>query len=169
MAMLLLILLLAGEAPAATDPTLVPNYTRVRPDLAAAGQPSREGLAKLASLGFRTVVNLRREDEEGVKEERAIVEGQGLRYLSVPVTPASLSRGDAEALARVLGDPEAGPVLVHCASANRVGGVLALIEAGKGRPLEEAIAEGRKAGLKSDAMIEAVRRVAEEPRAEAPH
>ncbi|HET7292916.1 MAG TPA: protein tyrosine phosphatase family protein [Vicinamibacteria bacterium] len=162
---MLLLILLAGEAPATADAALLPNYSRIRPDVAAAGQPSREGLEGLARLGFRTVVNLRREDEDGVKDERAIVEAQGLRYVSVPITAASLTRDDVAAVAKVLEDPETGPVLLHCTTSNRVGGVWALIEAARGRPLEDAITEGKKAGLRGEAMIEAVRRVAGAPEA----
>ena len=165
---MLLAVLLAGEAPASADATLIPNYTRIRADVAAAGQPSREGLEGLAQLGFRTVVSLRREEEDGPKDERAVVEGQGLRYVSVPVTAATLSKEDADAVAKVLEDSAAGPVLLHCSTANRVGGVWALIEAARGVPLEDAIAEGKKAGLKSGSMIEAVRRAAAEPKAEPP-
>ncbi len=157
---LLLTLLLAGEAPATADPALIPNYTRIRSDVAAAGQPSREALEGLARRGFRTVVNLRREDEDGIKDERAIVEAQGIRYVHVPISAASLSREDVEAVAKVLADPSSGPVLLHCATASRVGAVWSLIEAGRGVPLEDAIGEGRKAGLKGEALIEAVRRVA---------
>jgi uncharacterized protein (TIGR01244 family) len=160
--LVLTLLLAASEAPASAGADLIPNYTRVRADVAAAGQPSREGLAALRTLGFRTVVNLRREDEDVVKDERALVEAQGLRYVSVPVTAASLTKADVDAVAKVLTDAQAGPVLLHCTSSNRVGGVWALIAAAQGTPLEDAIAEGRKAGLKSDAMVEAVRRVAAE-------
>src|SRR5262245_24212392 len=158
-----LALLLAADAPATADATLIPNYVRIRSDLAAAGQPSSAGLQALAKLGFRTVVNLRREDEDGPKDERSIVEAQGLRYVSVPITAATLSREDAQAVRAVLDDPERGPVLLHCTSSNRVGGVWALIQAGRGMPLEDAIAEGRKAGLTGDAMLEAGRRVAVSP------
>jgi hypothetical protein len=53
-------------------------------------------------------------------------------------------------------------VLLHCASSNRVGGVLAVMAHRKGKPLDDAIAEGQQAGLKSPAMIDAVRRVAKD-------
>src|SRR5262245_35927169 len=160
---LLLVVLLASEAPASVDATQFPNYTRLRSDVAGSGQPSREALEALAKSGFRTVINLRRADEDGVRGEQAIVEAQGLRYVHVPVSAASLSRQDVDAVAKVLADPMSGPVLLHCTSASRVGALWALVEATRGVPLEEAIAEGQKAGLKGDAMIEAVRRVAAEP------
>jgi hypothetical protein len=44
-----------------------------------------------------------------------------------------------------------------------VGGVLAVLEAKAGKPVEEAIEVGRAAGLKSEAMVEAVKRVLAEP------
>jgi len=63
----------------------------------------------------------------------------------------------------VLDDPASGPVLLHCSTSNRVGGVLAVLEAKAGKPVDDAIAAGRKAGLKSDVMVEAVKRVLAEP------
>ena len=54
-------------------------------------------------------------------------------------------------------------MLLHCASSNRVGGVLAVLEAKAGKPLDEAIAAGQKAGLKSGPMTEAVKRVLAAP------
>jgi uncharacterized protein (TIGR01244 family) len=159
----LLILLIAGaEPPATIDPAAVPNYQLLRPGLAVAGKPSAEALARLKEQGFRTVVDLRTA-EEGLEEEKAIVEGQGLRYVSVPVSAAGFKLEDALAVRRVLDDPAAGPVLLHCASSNRVGGVLAVLEAKAGKPLEDALAEGKKAGLKGEAMVEAVKRVLAAP------
>jgi uncharacterized protein (TIGR01244 family) len=159
----MLIALLAGaQVPETMDPALVPGYQVLRPGLAVAGKPSPEALAKLKEQGFKTVIDLRSE-AEGLAEEKAIVEGQGLRYVSVPMTAATFKLEDAQAVGRVLEDPAAGPVLLHCASSNRVGGVLAVLEAKAGKPVDDAIAAGRKAGLKSDSMVEAVKRVIAEP------
>ena len=54
------------------------------------------------------------------------MEAQGLRYVWVPVTPDTLSLADVEAVEKVLDDPASGPVLLHCVSSNRVGGVWAV-------------------------------------------
>jgi uncharacterized protein (TIGR01244 family) len=148
---------LAG-VPDGVDPAQIPEYRLVRPDLAAAGQPSPEALGRLKEMGFRTVVNLRTE-KEGAVEEKAVVEAQGLRYVWVPVTAESLSLADVEAVEKVIEDPSAGPVLLHCHSSNRVGGVWAVVEARRGKSLEEALAAGRAAGLRSPAMEAAVGRV----------
>ena len=159
---LLLLLVLASPAgagiPGTVDPTEIPAYRLLRVDLAAAGQPLAGALARLGAMGFRTVVNLRTEGE-GATAERAVVEAQGLRYVSIPITLGSFSRADAEAVERVLDDPSAGPVLLHCATSNRVGGVWAVIQATKGKSVEEALDAGRSAGLHSPQVEAAVRRV----------
>ena len=148
----------SAGVPVAVEPAVIPAYRLIHPGLATAGQPTPEALRGLEGMGFRTVVNLRPETE-GPAEERAVVEAQGLRYVSVPVTADTFSLADVEALERVLEDPSAAPVLLHCASSNRVGGAWAVIQARKGKTLEEAEAAGRAAGLHSPQMEAAVRRV----------
>ncbi len=148
----------AAGIPESVEPGQIPAYKLLRPDLAAAGQPSAEALGRLGAMGFRTVVSLRT-TPEGPADEQTIVESQGLRYVQVPITPETFALADADAVQKVLDDPEAGPVLLHCASSNRVGGVWAVLQARRGRPIEQAEAAGRAAGLHSEAMVAAVRRV----------
>lgn len=148
-----------AQIPESVDAAAIPNYRLVKPGLATAGQPSPEALRKLKEQGFRTVINLRAETEPGVKQEEAIVKAEGLEYVSVPVTPASFSQQQVDQVAKVLDDPKAGPILFHCGSANRVGGVWAVIQAQRGKSYQEAEAEGRKIGLSSPAMLEAVKKV----------
>jgi uncharacterized protein (TIGR01244 family) len=161
--LILAALWVAASAAAETPETAegIPNYKRLSPDLAAAGQPTGDAIARLKEMGFRTVINLRTE-AEGTAEEKAAVLGQGLRYVSVPVTPDSFSLADARAVAAVLADPTAGPVLLHCGSSNRVGAVYGVVQALKGKTAAEAEAAARAAGLSSEPMAEAMRRVAAE-------
>ncbi|HEX9188441.1 MAG TPA: protein tyrosine phosphatase family protein [Vicinamibacteria bacterium] len=162
LALSLLALLLPAPAvagvPEAVAAAEIPAYRLLRPDLAVAGQPSPETLARLKDMGFRTVVNLRTE-KEGAAAEGPVVEAQGLRYVWIPVTPDTFSEADVEAVGKVLADPSAFPVLVHCASSNRVGGVWTVLESRRGKSLDEALAAGRAAGLHSPQMEAAVRRV----------
>ncbi len=153
---------LSAEVPASVDEAAFPNYHVIRPGLAAAGQPSPEGLAQLKALGFKTVINLRTE-KEGAKDEEAAVKALGLAYVSVPVTAETLSQADADAVGRVIDDPAAGPVLLHCATANRVGAVWAILRVRQGKTLDEAEAEGRAVGLKSPVLVEAMRKAASAP------
>jgi len=148
-----------GPLPETVEAWVIPNYHLLRPDVASGGQPTESGLVWLDALGFRTIIDLRA-PAEGNAEEETAVRRAGLRYVSVPITPESFRRADVEAIASILGETERGPVLLHCASGNRAGGVWTALRVMEGRPYDEAEAEGRKIGLQSPAMIAAVRRVA---------
>ena len=142
------ILALAAQAPAAipesVEASAIPAYRVVQPGLATAGQPTPEATLKLKEQGFRTVINLRAEGEPGVKEEEEAVKRLGLRYVSVPVTPATFSQQQVDAVAQVLDDKDAGPVLLHCGSANRVGAVWTVLQVRRGKGYEEPEAEGAR-------------------------
>ena len=164
----LALLLFAGLATAAGIPESLdaPSYRRLSPSLAVAGRPSPEALAKLKEVGFRTAIDLR-QPAEGVGIARKAVEEQGLTFVNVPVSPETFSLEDVKKVEAVLTDQKAAPVLLYCASSNRVGGVIAVVEYRRGRTKEQAIAEGKKAGLKSSAMEKAALRVMDESPAKA--
>jgi uncharacterized protein (TIGR01244 family) len=155
--------LLGAAIPETLKPDQAPNYHRVSPQLATAGQPSAETLKEAKALGFTTFVDLRT-PREGIEKDREILERLGVRFVSVPITPGSFSLADAKAVAAVLDDPKAGPVFLYCHSSNRVGGVWAVVQALRGKSDEEALADGRKVGLKSPSMVEATKRVLKEVR-----
>jgi uncharacterized protein (TIGR01244 family) len=148
--------------PDAVDASLIPNYVRIGPALATGGRPTDAGLRRLRRLGFRVVIDLRT-GAEGIAAERAAVTAAGLRYVSVPVTPESFRREDVETVAAILYDPNRGPVLLHCVSGNRAGGLWTALQVTRGRTYAAAEAEGRRIGLQSPAMIAAVRRVLHRP------
>ena len=149
-------------APATVDAKAIPNYHRIRPGLAFAGQPTEQGLAQLKALGFKTVINLRLPIEKWTGHEAETVKAQGLRYVTVPVNPLTFGAEEVAAVRAVLEDPSAGPVLLHCASANRSAAVWGVIEVERGRSIEEVEAEAVKAGMTSGMMVEGFRRVARE-------
>jgi uncharacterized protein (TIGR01244 family) len=152
----------AGSLPEQLPPEALPHYQLVTPNLATGGQPSADTVAKLKEMGFKTVVNLRGSDEApDVVREKAAVEAQGLRYVSIPITPDTFSSDAVEAVRRILDDEQAAPILLHCSSANRVGAVWGVIERRRGSSLADAEAEARKIGLSSPAMIEAFHKIAD--------
>ncbi len=159
---------LSGSALAAGIPEKLDaaSYQRLSPSLAVSGKPSKGALASLKEAGFHTAIDLR-QPSEGVPSARAAVEAQGLTFVSVPVSPETFSLDDAERVAAVLSDQGTAPVLLFCSSSNRVGGVIAVVERMRGRSKEEALAEGKKAGLKSAAMEKAVLKVLDEAPAKA--
>ena len=129
-----------------------------------AGQPDAASLQRLAAQGVRTVINIRHPSElEGLDfDEPSVVGESGMGYVNIPVTPATLSADDVDQLAQILARTE-GTVMLHCGSSNRVGGLWAsYLVRHRGMELDEAIDLGKAAGLRSESMIAAVRRVAAE-------
>ena len=114
------------------------------------GQPSPEQIEAAARAGFRTVINLRTEGEPGFEWEREAVESLGMRYVLLPVAGADgLTRENVEsldaALEQALGE---GPVLLHCASGNRIGAILALRAAWLQEvDAQKALEYGRASGM----------------------
>src|ERR1043165_6474736 len=100
----------AEDVPAKMAADAIPNYKLMRPGVATGGQPSAETLGKLKALGFKTIVNLRTPGEDPIVDQEAKAVGeQGLTYVAVPVTPATLSAADVAAVRKVLDDPNAAP------------------------------------------------------------
>jgi uncharacterized protein (TIGR01244 family) len=161
----LLALTLAAAASAQSseiDTSGLPNASVAKPGLVAAGRPSPEAVASLKARGFRTVIDLRTPSEPGFAEEKAAVEAQGLRYVNVPVAGGAFSGKDVDAVKAALEQAQDGPILLHCASSNRVGAVWAVLRAREGLPVDEAMKEGARVGLTSPALADAARRVATE-------
>jgi uncharacterized protein (TIGR01244 family) len=152
------VLAAASGIPETLKPEEALNYRKASAALATAGKPSVETLAKLKALGFRTAIDLR-QPAEGIDAARKLVEEQGLTFVSVSVSPETFRADDAKKVAAILDDAKAAPVLLYCSSSNRVGAVIAVVEALRGKPHDAALAEGKKAGLRSAPMIEAVERV----------
>jgi uncharacterized protein (TIGR01244 family) len=133
--------------PAATSSGVA--LLQPKPDLLVAGQPAADDWKALADAGVRTVINLRPAAEMQGRDERAEVAAAGLRYVELPIAGAGdINADNARKLAELLGQAD-GPVLVHCGSGNRVGGLLAVAKAQAGMPADEALKFGRSAGMKS--------------------
>lgn len=143
----------AGHATRAL-PTMAttPAGTSVKqpaPQLYVTGQPAEADWRGFADAGVGTVINLRTAGEMKGRDERAEVAAAGMRYLELPIEGAGgVTPENARRLGELLRDAR-GPVLVHCASGNRVGGLLALLKAGEGMPAEQALDFGRSAGMTS--------------------
>lgn len=120
------------------------------PDVLTGGQPAQDDWRALAGQGVTTVVNLRPREELPHRDEAAEVEAAGLRYHAIPVANAGdLTGAKARELWSLLQQAD-GKVLVHCASGNRVGALLALAAAqAGGHAPEQALELGKRAGLGS--------------------
>ncbi len=128
-----------------------------RERLLTGGQPSAQQLQEAARAGVTTVIDLRTPQEDRSHDEQAAAERLGLRYVRLPIGGASdINEANARTLDRLL-KQDAGTTLLHCASGNRVGALLALARTYvDGASSEEALQWGRDAGLTS--LEPAVRR-----------
>ena len=118
--------------------------------LCTGGRPAPEHLAKAADLGVKVVVNLCPPAESPGFDEAAVVASLGMSYVNIPVAGAGdLTPANVALLAAALeGHGEQHRALLHCASGNRVGAMLALkAKQVDGKSLAEALEIGRAAGL----------------------
>lgn len=126
------------------------EFREYEPGLFGAGQPTAAELASLSRNGVRTIINLRTPDEPASFDEPREALRLGMRYVSIPVSGgADLHLPTIRRFSAALDDARLhGGTLVHCASANRVGALVAL-ERGfmRGASAAEALAIGRRAGL----------------------
>jgi uncharacterized protein (TIGR01244 family) len=116
--------------------------------LFTSGQPSHDQLKQLNKAGIVHVVNLRPKSEQSW-DEQAAIEALGMHYHNIPIGGLNdLTTDNAKALAQLFTAIGAQPSLLHCASGNRVGALVAVMEAElKGKSVDDAIAEGRRWGL----------------------
>ncbi|MBD1545262.1 fused DSP-PTPase phosphatase/NAD kinase-like protein [Roseibium aggregatum] len=139
----------AKEAPYGNMmPNIVVNYLRATPFIGTGGNVDPTGIDTLATLGFKTVVNLNTA-EQGATTEGALVQKAGMTYVNIAVSTKAPTSEQVAEFAKVAEDPNNYPILLHCESSNRVGAMWALYRASKGVPNEIAIEEGRTVGLKS--------------------
>jgi uncharacterized protein (TIGR01244 family) len=117
-----------------------------------ASQPAPADFEQAAMGGIRTVINLRHDSEQPGVDERALVEGLGLNYVHLPWNGVNeLTDGVFDRALELLKTQER-PILLHCASSNRVGALwLAYRALEDGIPIEGARSEARTVGLKSPA------------------
>lgn len=138
---------LAG-APALPIP--IPNAKNPMPGVVSGGQPTKDQIAAAGAAGYKTVINLRADTEPGFEWEAAAVEAGGMTYVSIPVAgQAGLTKANVTRLDAALKDASAkGPALLHCASGNRIGAMLALRAVWvEGKDPAAALAYGKASGL----------------------
>lgn len=123
------------------------NRTEPLRGITSAGQPDAAAFEALAAEGYTAVIDLRGATEDAGLDEAEVVESLGMRYVNLPIMgPEDINFENAKALDEILAGIDA-PVLVHCSSGNRVGGLLALREGLRGASVADAIAVGLAGGM----------------------
>src|SRR5438034_890173 len=126
----------------------IKNFYQVDEHVYRGAQPTDEGFQYLASIGVRTVVDLREADSRA-KEEESVVTAAGMKYINVPMTGLTPpTQAEINKILGIFDDSAAGPVFVHCKrGADRTGAVIASYRIDhdgwdNGRALKEAMARG---------------------------
>lgn len=117
----------------------------------SAGQPTAQQLQAFAEHGVRHVVDLRPPEESADINSAAWVSAAGMAYYHIPIAGGEgLTREHVAVLDTILQRINDEPALLHCASANRVGAMMALHAVWhQGMDQEEAIQLGKDYGLTS--------------------
>jgi protein tyrosine phosphatase (PTP) superfamily phosphohydrolase (DUF442 family) len=116
------------------------NFVEWRPGLSSSAQPSAMYLARVKALDYAVVINLAPPQSHGsIASEGAIVNGQGVRYVNLPV---DFNRPTAEDFRRFEDEMQrhaGASVLVHCQVNMRASAFVFLYRViHEGAPVEEA-------------------------------
>lgn len=105
-------------------------------------------VSALREQGVQVVISLLPAEEETFDEQRS-VEAAGMRFIRIAVAgTGDLTREKVQAFDQALSEAGQRQTLIHCASGNRVGALMALRAAWiEGKPADQALAEGRASGL----------------------
>lgn len=169
---LICIALLAPAAHAEQADKMGPTYgianaTFPVPGVMTSGQPTGEQLQLLAEEGYHTIIDLRQAQEPHGFDEPTAAKDNGMAYVNVPVTPATLDQATIDHfLAAMRGATK--PVIVHCSTANRVGALFyAWLTLERKEPAEKALEKAKAIGLHSPELIEKVQKLVAERQAPA--
>lgn len=126
-----------------------PQLGQPYPQVYSAGQPTPAQFEAAQRAGLSAVINLRPPEEDPGFDQAALMARLALPYTVIPVASAEdLNLANVRALDAAMAAHSGKPLLIHCASANRVGALLALRAAWlHGASAEEALRIGQAGGL----------------------
>src|SRR5262249_34420726 len=132
----------------------VPRVLCLDDNFATGGQPSEQAFAKVAASGFHSVLSLRTAAEGiDLKKERALVEKPGLRYFNIPVVSTAPRAEQADEFIKMVKEKSNPPMVINCATANRVGAFMMIYRVvEQGWNEEKALDEALKIGLRGDEL-----------------
>jgi protein tyrosine phosphatase (PTP) superfamily phosphohydrolase (DUF442 family) len=133
----------------------VPNASEPLPGLLTAGQPGPTHFEALRAAGIEVVIDIRDPMEPRPFDEPATVRRLGMEYVNVSVRQGALDDTVMEGVLALLRRTAGRPLLLHCASANRVGGVLIpyfMID--RGMSQEDAVTAAMRVGLRGADLME---------------
>ena len=143
---------IASEQPVATDVVnnvSIKNFAAHNNLVFSAAQPTKEQFKQLSQAKVKHVINLRAADEQDW-DEGALVNSLGMSYHAIEIAGAKdVNTDNAKQLANLLEQLKGESVVVHCASSNRVGALMAISAHQQGTDIESAIEIGKQWGMAS--------------------
>jgi uncharacterized protein (TIGR01244 family) len=132
----------------------IPRVLCLDENFATGAQPTGDAYAKAAASGFRSVLSLRAANEGiDLARERAKVERAKMRYFNIPVVSSAPRPEQADEFLRLTREKANHPMLINCASANRVGAFMMILRVvDQGWSEDKALDEAIKIGLSSDGL-----------------
>ena len=143
---------IASEQPVATDVinnVSIKNFAAHNNLVFSAAPPTKEQFKQLSQAKVKHVINLRAADEQDW-DEGALVNSLGMSYHEIEIAGAKdVNTDNAKQLANLLEQLKGESVVVHCASSNRVGALMAISALQQGADIESAIETGKQWGMAS--------------------
>lgn len=143
---------IASEQAVATDVVnnvSIKNFAAHNNLVFSAAQPTKEQFKQLSQAKVKHVINLRAADEQDW-DEGALVNSLGMSYHAIEIAGAKdVNTDNAKQLANLLEELKGESVVVHCASSNRVGALMAISAHQQGTDIESAIEIGKQWGMAS--------------------
>lgn len=133
----------------------IPRATQPLPWLVTAGQPSAEQLQAARAAGVTLVIDIRDPMEPRPFDEPETVEALGMRYVNVPVVNGAVDDPTMDGILSAMRANAGQPTLLHCASANRVGGpLIAYLMLEERMSESDAVNAAMRAGLRSAELVQ---------------
>ena len=93
-------------------PIGITDFTQVKDGVSAGHRPDLDGLDWLKARGYKTVVHVRR-PQDADDTDRAQVERRGMKFVSLLVSPETLTADWVEEFNGIVGDTAARPLFVY--------------------------------------------------------
>lgn len=103
----------------------IKNFGQMDERFYRGAQPKKDDYQGLASLGIKTVVDLR---DEPTDYEKTLVEASGMKYVHIPMSDKEYPKEDQiEAFLKLADDQSTGAFYVHCAGGRHRTGVIGAV------------------------------------------
>ena len=126
------------------------NLNVIESTVACAGAITPENVSGIGKMGFVSIFNLRRPDEEGarIEEEAAAAQSAGLNYVHIPFDGSNPDTAAVDMFLAEIAKPVNQPAFIHCAGGSRAAGMWyakrAILD---GMDKEHALEEAKRLGL----------------------